>query len=180
MSERTKNSNFISQKKIAGIYILAILSFVVLLAIDQVSKYWINANLELYHSIPIIEDVFEIHYIHNYGAAFGLFQNKQIVFVIFTIIALVLGSFYFNRCVQTGKFKALQISIVLILAGAVGNLIDRLLYQYVIDFLYFKLIDFPVFNIADCYVTVGFFLAVILILFVYKDEDLEALFPKKE
>ena len=66
--------------------------------------------------------------------------------------------------------------MVLILSGAVGNFIDRVRFQYVIDFFYFKLIDFPVFNVADCYVTVGFILLLILILFKYKEDDFENIF----
>ena len=65
-------------------------------------------------------------------------------------------------------------------AGAVGNLIDRMRYSYVVDFLYFKLIDFPVFNVADCYVTVGAVLLAVLILFVYKEEELGFLSLKKQ
>ena len=69
---------------------------------------------------------------------------------------------------------------VLLGAGAVGNLIDRMVQSYVVDFLYFKLIDFPIFNVADCYVTAGAILLAILILFVYKDEELGFLSLKKK
>ena len=68
---------------------------------------------------------------------------------------------------------------VLLAAGALGNLIDRMRYSYVVDFLYFKLIDFPVFNVADCYVTVGAVLLAVLILFVYKEEELGFLSLRK-
>ena len=64
-------------------------------------------------------------------------------------------------------------------AGAIGNLIDRIRLNYVVDFLYFELIDFPVFNVADCYITVSMFLLVILVLFYYKDEDFSLIWPKK-
>ena len=86
---------------------------------------------------------------------------------------LAAGIMFFVRCTKKNVFKDIRLLIVLILSGAVGNMIDRIRYQYVIDFLYFKWIDFPVFNIADCYVTVGFILLIILILFKYKDEDFE-------
>lgn len=176
-----ENSNMsISKKKIAGRYLLAILSFVLLVAIDQISKYIITSTLKLHDSIPVIKDVFEIHYIQNRGAAWGLFENQQILFIICTLFACFFGVLFYIKCVQANKLNALQMCLVLILSGAIGNFIDRITNQYVIDFLYFKLIDFPVFNIADCYVTVGFFITIILVLFVYKEEDLEVLSLKKK
>ena len=76
------------------------------------------------------------------------------------------------------RYFPMQCTIVLIAAGAVGNLIDRLLHGYVVDFFYFKLIDFPIFNVADCYVVIAAFFAVVLIGFYYKEEELT--FWKKE
>ena len=73
-----------------------------------------------------------------------------------------------------------KMSYLLIISGAIGNLIDRVAHQYVIDFIYVSLIDFPVFNTADCFVTVGCLLLVVLLLFVYKDDDLKAIFPAKK
>ena len=74
----------------------------------------------------------------------------------------------------------MRLVAVFLAAGAVGNLIDRMRYSYVVDFLYFKLIDFPVFNVADCYVTVGAVLLAVLILFVYKEEELGFLSLKRQ
>lgn len=179
MNNNNDNVNLISKKKIAGRYLLAILSFVILVIIDQASKYYITSTMKLHDAIPVIEDVFEIHYIQNRGAAWGMFENQQGLFIVCTIIACIFGVIFYIKCAKSNQLKALQICLVLILAGAMGNFIDRITLQYVIDFLYFKLIDFPVFNIADCYVTIGFFITIILILFVYKDEDLEVLSLKK-
>jgi len=179
MSNNTDN-NSISKRKIAGSYLLAILSFVILVLIDQISKFYITSTMMLHDAIPVIDDVFEIHYIQNRGAAWGLFENQQLLFIICTIIACIFGIIFYIKCVNSNALKALQICIILILSGGIGNFIDRVSYQYVIDFLYFKLIDFPVFNIADCYVTVGFFVTVILILFIYKEADLEVLSFKKK
>lgn len=180
MNQTNHNSNLISKKKIAGSYLLAILSFVILVIIDQLSKYHITTSMKLHDSIPVIKDVFEIHYIHNPGAAWGMLENQQLLFAICAIVASILGAIYYAKCLQANTMKALRICIVVILAGAIGNLIDRVRFQYVIDFIYFKLIDFPVFNIADCYVTVGFFVMIIFVLFVYKDEQLEILSFKKK
>lgn len=162
-------------KQIAGNLLPAIICFVILVLIDQITKYWITHNMDLYSSISVINNVFEIHYIRNPGAAWGLFANRQILFYIGTIIAFILGIWFYRRCAKSGHFLDFQIIIVLILAGAMGNFIDRIRFQYVIDFLYFKLIDFPVFNVADCYVTIGFFCLAYLLLFKYTEEDLKGL-----
>ncbi len=179
MNTNTNHSSSISKRKIAGNYLLAILSFVVLVTIDQVSKYYIISTMKLQDSIPVIKDVFEIHYIQNRGAAWGLFENQQFAFILCTVLAFIVGVVFYTRCVKANRFKVLQAMVVLILSGALGNCIDRVRFQYVIDFFYFKLINFPVFNIADCYVTIGFFVTMLLILFVYKEEDLEILSQKK-
>lgn len=160
---------------IAGKLIPAIISVVLLTALDQITKYYIDITLELYESIPIISGVFEIHYIRNAGAAWGIFQNKQIMFYIETIIILAFAFFIYYRCLKNNKYKDIRILIILISSGAIGNFIDRIRFQYVIDFIYFKLINFPVFNIADCYVTVGVFLLLILFIFKYKEEDLDSI-----
>lgn len=169
-------SNHNKNKKIAGSILPAIICFVIMVIIDQATKYWIDHNMDLFESIPVIKDVFEIYYIRNPGAAWGIFADKQILFYICTIAVLIFGSWFYVQCAKSGAFCDVQILTVLILSGAVGNFIDRLRFQYVIDFFYFKLIDFPVFNVADCYVTVGFLLLVILLFFKYKEEDLEHLF----
>lgn len=180
MNHTNHNSNLISKKKIAGSYLLAILSFVILVIIDQLSKYYITTTMKLHDSIPVVKDVFEIHYIHNPGAAWGILENQYLLLGIFAIIACIFGAILYAKCLHANTLKALRICIVLILSGAIGNFIDRMRFQYVIDFIYFKLIDFPVFNIADCYVTIGFFVTTFLILFVYKDEQLEVLSFKKK
>ena len=130
-----------------------------------------NFNIGSYDSIPIIKGIFELHYIQNPGAAWGMFANKQILFYICTVVVFIFGVRFYIRCAKTALFKDIQVLIVLILAGAAGNFIDRIRFQYVIDFLYFKLINFPVFNVADCYVTVGFIFLIFLILFKYKEDD---------
>lgn len=171
--ENTNSSH--KNNTIAGSFLPAIICFVIMVIIDQATKYWIDHNMVLYDSIPVIKNVFEIHYIRNPGAAWGIFADKQVLFYICTIFVLIFGVWFYIRCAKSGIFHDIQILIVLILSGAVGNFIDRLRFQYVIDFFYFKLIDFPVFNVADCYVTVGFFFLIILLLFKYNEEDFERL-----
>ena len=80
---------------------------------------------------------------------------------------------------QYKRLRAMKIILMFVAAGAVGNLIDRIRLGYVIDFLYFELIDFPVFNVADCYITVSMFVILLLVIFFYKDEDYNLIWPKK-
>ena len=179
--EHSENDNLLHKKKlIAGNFLPAIISFLILVFFDQLTKYLIDHNMDLYDSISVIGNIFEIHYIRNSGAAWGMLANKQALFYICTMFVIIVGCLLYIRCAETGKYRDIQSVLLLILSGAVGNFIDRLRFQYVIDFLYFKLIDFPVFNIADCYVTIGFFLMVILFFFKYKEDDLEILMKFKK
>lgn len=171
-------SNTSNKKRIAGKIFPAILIMLSFIFFDQLTKYLIVQNLELGDSIPILNNVFEIHYIQNPGAAWGVLANKQILFAIITCIVLVIGSYIYIRCAVLNQYRDLRFLTILILSGAIGNFIDRIRLNYVIDFLYFKLINFPVFNVADCYVTIGFFLVFILIFFKYKDSDFETIFGK--
>lgn len=163
------------RNKIAGNYIPATFSFIILVFIDQFVKYLVDSHIPLYESVEILPDIFELRYIQNPGAAWGVLKDKQYLFIICTVIVLVIGVIFYHRCVKKNVFRDIRIYTIIILAGAVGNMIDRIRYQYVIDYFYFKLIDFPVFNIADCYVTVGFALLLISILFKYKEQDFDVL-----
>ncbi len=158
---------------IAGKIIPAIISVILLIAFDQITKYIIDHSMKLYDSIPVIPEILDIHYIRNSGAAWGIFQNKQILFYIITLVVLIFGIFIYYRLIKKDIYRDLRILIVLIFSGAVGNFIDRIRFKYVIDFIYFKPINFPVFNIADCYVTIGVFVLLILLIFKYKEDDFD-------
>ena len=159
--------------------LIGILAAVILTALDQWTKYLAVLHLKGQSPIVLWEGVFELHYLENRGAAFGILQGQKAVFLVCTLVILMLIAFYYNRLPGERKFFPMRLVAVLLAAGAVGNLIDRMRYSYVVDFLYFKLIDFPVFNVADCYVTVGAVLLAVLILFVYKEEDLGFLSLKR-
>lgn len=154
-------------------YVKAFIGAVVLILLDQCSKYWAASALKGKAPIVIWENVFELQYLENRGMAFGLFQNRIALFVILTLIILTGIIIYYRKIPDTKRMLPMRIVLVGLAAGAVGNLIDRVINNYVIDFLYFKLIDFPIFNIADCYVTISLFILIILILFYYKEEELE-------
>ncbi len=157
-------------------YLKPIICIIVLVLIDQFTKYLIISNFTLGSGMPLIEGVFEFSYIRNEGAAWGMMQGKQLLFYIMTPICIIIACFLYKKMFVDKKFAVLQVLDVFIISGAIGNFIDRIFRGYVVDFLYFKLIDFPVFNVADCYLTVSFALLIILMFFKYSEEDFDMLF----
>lgn len=152
--------------------VLFIISTIALIAVDQITKIWAVTQLhEAGRVIPIINGVFELRYTENRGVAFGMLQGQLWLFVPLTLLVVVLFGVMLMRS-PLRRYKLFTIPAVMIIAGAIGNLIDRILYGYVIDFLYFRLIDFPIFNFADCCVVVGAILLFIFFLFVWKDDKM--------
>lgn len=142
---------------------------VLLIVIDQLSKLYFLYNQLLYNGYVIIDKFFYLTYLENRGAAFGIFQDGRWFFIITTIIASGVIVWYF---IKNNNFL-LRVSLMLIVSGGIGNLIDRVFRGFVVDFLDFYPFgyDFPIFNFADICVTVGVFLFVIYIIFVYKELD---------
>ncbi|MBN2851288.1 MAG: signal peptidase II [Clostridia bacterium] len=140
----------------------------VLIVIDQLSKWYVKENFELLKSKEIINGFFYITHHKNTGAAWGIFQNGTLVLAAISgIIAIVLVVFLLK---MDDKFASLSLSIII--AGALGNFIDRVAFLEVTDFLDFYIFkyDFPIFNVADSCVVVGTILLSIYILFIYKEE----------
>lgn len=125
-----------------------------LVAIDQLVKLWTLQHLKGQKAIPIWPNVFELAYVENRGAAFGILQNQRWLFTVLTAIVILGLIFVYFRLGPEKKFQLTRFCCIGVLAGAIGNWIDRLMRHYVVDMFYFKLIDFPVFNVADCYVVV--------------------------
>ncbi|PHV71138.1 signal peptidase II [Sporanaerobium hydrogeniformans] len=151
---------------------MAIWTIVVILGLvglDQVTKIWAVQKLSNGQDISLWPDVFHLTYVENRGAAFGMLQNKQWFFIVITGIVLVGLIWYYKKLPVTFWGKMSRISFVCIISGAIGNLIDRIMLNYVRDFFYFKLIDFPVFNIADILVVGGVGLLLLVILMGEKD-----------
>lgn len=140
-----------------NIFVFSIALLIVLL--DQLTKFLIKQNFQLNESIPIINQIFHLTYITNTGSAFGLFKGLNLFFILFSIIVIIAIFHYLKKIVKNEKL--LQFSVGLLLGGTIGNLIDRLLYGAVIDFLDFRI--WPVFNIADSAVTISVILLVILL-----------------
>ena len=161
--------------------ILGLFSSLVLISLDQYTKMLATAHLRDQEAIVLWEGVFELRYLENLGMAFGMLQNQRTLFLIGTILMLiVIVYFYFCRIPSERRYRWLDVIAVLFFSGAVGNFIDRLVHSYVVDFFYFSLIDFPIFNVADIYVTVAAFLLFVLGLFYYKEEDFERVLPSKK
>jgi len=146
------------------------LSFIIgilIIAADQLSKYLAVAYLMDKRPIVLINNLIELHFVRNYGAAFGIMQNQRWLFIVITVLVLIgIIVFIIKNNNKLNIFT--KISLGALLGGASGNLIDRVHLTYVIDFIKVdlgSLYDFPVFNIADIFIVVGTSLLVILILF---------------
>lgn len=145
------------------------LFIVLLVLLDQFTKFIAKKYLIMRPPIEIINGIFDLVYVENRGAAFGIFKNQKLILVGFTSLVVIGLIYYFFK--NKGQDKIMDICLILIIAGAIGNLIDRVFLSYVVDFihLYIKdVFDFPVFNFADIYVTFGAILLSIKILFLDK------------
>ena len=157
--------------------------FLLLVIVDQFSKIWAISALKNKEPISIIPKVLKLQYHENTGAVWGIMSDKTLILIIITIIILTLLMFIYTKIPMEAKHNILKVIFVFIMAGAIGNFIDRVFRRYVVDFIYFELINFPIFNIADSYITVSSVLLLILAIFYYKDEDLaflDQIFTKKK
>lgn len=141
-----------------------------LLIFDQLTKQYVRDNLPLYQQNTVINDFFHITHVENTGAAFGMLKNARIFLISLTIVAAAVLIYLMIK----NKSKMMRLSIAFILAGAFGNLIDRIFRGKVTDFLEFDFWiwkDYPVFNVADVCVNIGAILLFIYLLFIYKEPD---------
>ena len=151
--------------------IASILFVILLVVLDQASKIYLTlVNKTSPIDLEVIRGFFRITYTCNDGAAFSILKGKRVFFIIMTIIVVFLIAYYLlkNKVYWVEKY-----SLLLIISGAVGNLIDRIMYGYVIDFLDFIIFgyDFPVFNIADSFITIGAIGLIVSILFLNKEGE---------
>jgi len=147
------------------------LLIVPLVLFDQLTKVWAVQALEGGKRIVLLPGILELTYVQNRGAAFGILQNARIFFLLITVAALAVIGYCLVRIPDGKKYRPMRLCLYLIAAGAVGNLIDRLFLSYVRDFIYFSLIDFPVFNVADIFITCATFVLLLLSLFYYREEE---------
>ncbi len=157
--------------KKSSLLLLDLLFLIMLVAIDQFTKYMAVIKLKDQPAFNIIDGVLEFNYLENRGAAFGMLQNQKIFFVFVAVIFLCVIVYVLFKAPMEKKYLRLHLLLTMIAGGAIGNMIDRLRLDYVVDFIYFVLINFPIFNVADIYVTVATVLLVIQVLFIYTDND---------
>lgn len=143
--------------------------------LDQITKFWAVQTLKDQPAIELIPKILELRYLENTGAAFGMLQNQKYFFVLIAVVIIAVILFVLFAIPTSKRYHLLQYILVFIAAGAVGNLIDRLRLNYVVDFIYISYINFPIFNVADIYVTVSTFLLIFALLFVYSEADLDFL-----
>lgn len=157
-------------------YTIYFLICAIMVAVDQISKYFAVINLKGRENAVWIKNVFELEYVENDGAAFSSFSGKQGFLLVVTIAVMLFVIFEFVRIPDGKRYAWLRIDFLMIVAGALGNMIDRIRQGYVVDFFYFVPVNFPRFNVADIYVTLAMPLLIILLFFVYKDNETEFLF----
>ena len=156
-----------------------LLYVIILIALDQLTKLYALNSLKGEDSFTIIPKVLSLYYHENTGAVWGIMSDKTSLLAVISTVILVFLTFIYFKIPNTKRHLYMQWIVVFITAGAIGNLIDRIFRQYVVDFIYFELIDFPIFNVADMYVSVSAVILIALGLFYYKDEDFEFLESKK-
>ncbi|WP_026509318.1 MULTISPECIES: signal peptidase II [unclassified Butyrivibrio] len=171
-------NNFTNRKKI---FLLAdIISVAILVILDQFTKHLAVKYLMDKESIVIIPKVLELTFLKNRGAAFGILQDQKVFFVMIAIMIMIVIAYVLFQLPLEKKYNILQIILVMIASGAAGNMIDRIRNDYVVDFISFVIINFPIFNVADIYVTVSTILFIILFLFYYKEKDFDFLSFKQQ
>lgn len=151
----------------------------ILAAFDQWTKWLALTHLKWNGPVVIWNGVFELLYSENRGAAFGIMQGRHGFFFLVAAAVVIVVLLFLARMPFGRRYLPMFFCMVLLCSGAIGNMIDRALRGYVVDFFYFSLIDFPIFNVADCYVVAAAALLILLTGFFYKDEELNFLFRKE-
>lgn len=150
--------------------IIPLIAAVLLVAVDQITKYMALTQLKPIGSVTFIDGFMDFTFVENRGAAFGIFSGKTWLLLVISIIICAVLVWAMTKMPKTKEYRKLRVTFVLILSGAVGNIIDRALRGYVVDFFEFTFIKWPVFNMADIYVVVGTIVMAVIIMFFMKDE----------
>lgn len=140
------------------------------LVIDQWTKLWARTELP---GAPVIlwKDVLSLRLIYNTGASFGIFQKHTLALTLFSIVGMLAIIGFYLWLPKEKKMRPMRLTLAMIVAGGIGNIIDRIAFGKVTDMISFDLINFPVFNVADIGVTCGAIVMCVLWIFYYKDED---------
>ncbi|MEY8462790.1 signal peptidase II [Streptococcus merionis] len=144
---------------------ILILVIILMIALDQWVKYYTVKHIGLGETQSFIPNVLSLTYLKNYGAAFSILQNQQWFFFLVTLVIMTMAIRYLWR--NSDESLLLVSSLVLIIAGGLGNFIDRLRLGYVVDMFQTEFMDFAIFNVADSYLTVG---VVLIFIYILKEE----------
>lgn len=163
-------------------YIIMCLIVAAAVVLDQWTKHLAVVNLKEKSAgtIVFIDKFLQFTYVENRGTAFGIGQGKVWLFTLMSIVILAFVVYIYRKIPFKGRYIPMRIIAVLLAAGAIGNMIDRIALGYVVDFLEFGFMDFPVFNVADIYVTTAEIMLIVFGLFFYKEPDFEIFAAKKE
>lgn len=151
--------------------IISIVTVVVLVILDQLTKWQALTKLKPIRNKVVIEGFLDFTFVENRGAAFGILSGQRIFFIILTVVVVIGIVYSFYKLPTTREYNLLRYGLLLVLSGAIGNVIDRALRGYVVDFLEVTFIKWPVFNMADIYVVVGACFILFLSLFVIKEDE---------
>lgn len=152
--------------KIFKRYVLPIVYVIALLSIDQFTKYLASTHLAPVGELVLLDGVFSLLYHENTGMAFGLLQGGRWIFVGLTMVAMGFFIYFYTSLPKTRYHNVIRFFLLMLIGGALGNFVDRLIQGYVVDFFYFKLINFPIFNVADVFLVVSVFVLAAMMLFV--------------
>lgn len=156
-------------------YFWSAIAFCSLLLADQYTKHLAILHLKGCLPVVLLDRILEFSYLENTGAAFSSFSGKQTFLIILTTLVIIVLAWRYFTLPAGRRFVWIRLCLLFIISGAVGNLIDRVLRHYVVDFIYFVPINFPKFNVADIYISVGVSVLAALMLFYYSDEECGAL-----
>jgi signal peptidase II len=158
-------------------FVTDLIILAVLTVIDRITKIWATNTLRDIESIPIIKNIVEFHYLPNgnTGAAFGMLSGHRVLFLVIAIVVVGVILYLLYNMPSERKYKMIEILLVFIAAGGAGNMIDRFIQGYVVDFIYISCINFPIFNVADMYVSVCTVILAIIVLFKLKEDDYNTL-----
>ena len=154
-------------------FIVAIIAGLAIVGLDQWTKQMTVANLMNQPDISIIDGVFELAYVENRGAAFGMLQNRVWLFALFTILVLAAMVLLYVRLPRTSRYVPLKVSLTMLFFGAIGNFIDRIRIGYVVDMFHFYWFVFSFFNVWDIFIVISCALLMILLLFYDREEELD-------
>ena len=154
-------------------YIISAIIVIVLVILDQITKWQALTKLKPIKNTVVIKGFLDFTFVENRGAAFGILSGRRIFFILLTVVVAIGILYSFYKLPKTKEYNWLKCGLVLVLSGAIGNVIDRAVRGYVVDFLEVTFIKWPVFNLADIYVVVGACFILFLSLFVIKEEEQE-------